>query len=158
LSAEPFLDFFSAVEAPPNPAKVVVQEIGGQRDHAAQFGELMASIFTRLGAVGFVSDCGVRDLPEVHALGMQYFARGAVPSHAYFRIVRSSEPVQIEGLVVRPGDLLHGDANGLLLVPPCDSHELMRAVENVRQRERKLLEYIRSDQFSIEGLRSRFLH
>jgi regulator of RNase E activity RraA len=158
LSAEPFFDLFAAVEAAPKPAIVVVQEIGGQRDLAAHCGELMASIFTRLGAVGFVSDCGVRDLPEVHALGMQYFARGAVPSHAYFRIVRSSEPVQIEGLVVRPGDLLHGDANGLLLVPPCDSHELMRAVENVRQRERKLLEYIRSDQFSIEGLRSRFLH
>jgi 4-hydroxy-4-methyl-2-oxoglutarate aldolase len=66
----------------------------------------MATIFTRLGAIGLVSDCGVRDLPEVHALGMHYFARRSVASHAHFRIVRSSEPVQIDGLVIRPGDLL----------------------------------------------------
>ena len=128
------------------------------RDLAAHCGEVMASIFTRLGAVGLVSDCGVRDLPEVHAVGMHYFARGAVASHAHFRIVRASEPVQIEGLVIRPGDLLHGDTNGLLVIPPCDALDLRRRVDSVRQREGELLEYVRSDQFSLSGLRDRFLH
>lgn len=89
---------------------------------------------------------------------MHYFARGAVASHAHFRIVRASEPVQIEGLVIRPGDLLHGDANGLLVIPPCDARDLRRAVDSVRQREGELLEYVRSDQFSLIGLRDRFLH
>jgi 4-hydroxy-4-methyl-2-oxoglutarate aldolase len=158
LSAEPFFDLFAAVESAPKPVVVVLQEIGGQRDLAAHCGEVMASIFTRLGAVGLVSDCGVRDLPEVHAVGMHYFARGAVASHAHFRIVRASEPVQIEGLVIRPGDLLHGDTNGLLVIPPCDALDLRRRVDSVRQREGELLEYVRSDQFSLSGLRDRFLH
>lgn len=56
LSAEPFFDLFAALEAAPKPAVVVLQEIGGQRDLAAHCGEVMASIFTRLGAVGLVSD------------------------------------------------------------------------------------------------------
>jgi regulator of RNase E activity RraA len=55
----------------------------------------MATIFTRLGAVGLVSDCAVRDLPEVRAMGFQYFARGAVVSHGWFRIVRSGVPVHV---------------------------------------------------------------
>jgi 4-hydroxy-4-methyl-2-oxoglutarate aldolase len=158
LEAERFYDLFAAVEIAPKPAVVVVQEIGGNRDLAAHCGEVMATIFTRLGAVGLVSDCGVRDLPEVHAVGMHYFARGSVASHAHFRIVRCGEPVQIDGLVIRPGDLLHGDVNGLLVVPSCNPAELQAAVDNVRRGERELLDYIRGEQFSMAGLRARFLH
>jgi len=77
----------------------------------------MATTFRRLGAVGLVSDSGVRDLPESARARVSYFARGAVASHASFRIVRSNVPVQILGLVVQPGDLLHGDENGLVSVP-----------------------------------------
>ena len=64
----------------------------------------MATIYKRLGAIGVVSDSSVRDLAEVRALGLHYFARGAVASHAYFHVVRVNVPVQIDGLVVRPGD------------------------------------------------------
>ena len=158
LSGAAFHSLFAAVEAAPKPAVVVLQEIGGSRDYAAHCGEVMASIFKRTGAVGLVSDCAVRDLDEVHAIGMHYFARGAVASHAHFRIVRCGDPVQVDGMVVRPGDLLHGDRNGLLSVPDCDPHDVYEAVEAVRCEEGALLRYVRSDEFSLEGLRDRFLH
>jgi len=152
-----FVDLFNAVHASPKPAVVVMQEIGAAHEFAAHSGEIMATIFTRLGAVGLVSDSGVRDLPEVRAIGMHYFARGAVASHAHFHIVRVNVPVQIDGFVVRPGDLLHGDENGLISVPPVDIDELAKAVERVRTRERKLLDYVRGPEFTIEFLRERFL-
>ncbi len=100
----------------PKPAVVVLQEIGGYPDYAAHCGEVMSTVFTRLGAIGLVSDCGVRDLPEVRALGFHYFARGSVASHGSFRIVRTGVPVTVQGLAVRPGELLHGDENGLIIV------------------------------------------
>ena len=87
---------------------IAFQEIGAQPDLAAHCGEVMATIFTRLGAVGLVSDSGVRDIAEVRALRFHYFARGTVSSHANFRIVRAGVPIQLQGLVIRPGDLLHG--------------------------------------------------
>ena len=62
----------------------------------------MATIFTRLGARGLVTDSAVRDIPEVRALRFQYFARGAVASHAHFRIVRVGVPVQILGMTAIP--------------------------------------------------------
>ncbi len=152
-----FCDLFAAVDASPKPAVVVMQEVGSSPEFATHCGEVMATIFTRLGAVGVVSDCGVRDIPEVRAMGMHYFARGAVPSHANFHIVRVSVPVQIGGLVVQPGDVLHGDENGLISIPGCSAADLNQAVDEVRRRERQLLDFVRSGECTIESLKTRFL-
>ena len=148
---ERFIELYRAVESSPKPAVVVLQEIGGYRDYAAHCGEVMSTVFTRLGAIGLVSDCGVRDIPEVHSIGFHYFARGAVPSHANFRIVRAGVPVQIEGMVVKSGDVLHGDQNGLVAVPNVPIEKIASAVDKVRSRERKLMDWVRSERFSLDG-------
>lgn len=157
LDRTAFVDLFTAVDESPKPAVIVLQEIGGANEFAAHCGEVMGTIFMRLGAVGLVSDCSVRDIPEVQAMGMHYFARGAVASHAYFHIVRVNVPVQIAGFVVQPGSLLHGDENGLISVPDCELDVLQQAVDAVRARERKLMDYVRGDGFTLAGLRDRFL-
>lgn len=157
LDKSAFCDLFAAVDASPKPAVVVMQEIGAAPGFATHCGEVMATIFTRFGAVGVVSDCGVRDIPEVRAMGLHYFARGAVPSHAHFHIVRVGVPVQICGFVVKPGDVLHGDENGLISVPECDVTALERAVDDVRQRERKLMDFVRGADCTIPALKERFL-
>jgi regulator of RNase E activity RraA len=148
-----FIELYQAVEQAPKPAVIVFQEIGGHGDYAAHCGEVMATAFTALGAVGLVSDCAVRDLPEVRALGFRYFARGAVVSHAYFRIHRVSVPVHIGGEIVRPGDLIHADENGVLLVPPGIQGVVEAKVDAIRLRERKLMDYMKSPQFTVQGLR-----
>ena len=147
-----FIELFRAVEAAPKPSVVVVQEIGGHSDYAAHCGEVMATFLIRLGAIGLVSDCAVRDLAEVHALGFHYFARGAVASHANFRIVRSGVPVHVMGMVVHPGDLLHGDMNGLLSVPKTDVGMLAEKVDLIRTRERRLMDFVRGGNFSLDGV------
>jgi len=152
-----FLDLYEAVAAAPKPAVVVLQEIGPHGGYAAHCGEVMATIFKRTGAIGLVSDCGVRDIPEVRAMGFHYFARGTVASHAWFRIVRVSVPVQVCGLVVRPGDLLHGDENGLLLMPPGVEAALPAMVDEVRAREAPLMEFVRGPEFSLAKLRGLLL-
>jgi regulator of RNase E activity RraA len=152
-----FLELFKAVENSPKPAVVAFQEIGGRADYAAHCGEVMATAFTRLGAVGLVTDAGVRDVPEVRALRFHYFARGTVVSHASFRIVRVGVPIQILGVELKPGDLLHGDENGLLRIPAGALGGVEAAVERVRARERRLMEFMRSPEFSVEKLKGRFI-
>jgi regulator of RNase E activity RraA len=152
-----FLDLYELVQASPKPAVVVLQEIGGMGNLAAHAGEVMCTIFKRLGAVGLISDCGVRDIPEVRGLAFQYFARGTVASHANYRIARVGVPVQICGLVVQPGDLLHGDENGLALVPAEKRESIPEMVARVRTREGKLLDYVRGESFTLEGLKAHIL-
>jgi 4-hydroxy-4-methyl-2-oxoglutarate aldolase len=152
-----FLELFKAVANSPKPAVVALQEIGGFGDYAAHCGEVMATTFTRLGAVGLVTDCGVRDVPEVRALRFHYFARGTVVSHAHFKIVRVGAPIQILGVPIQPGDLLHGDENGLMNVPSVALAKLQAAVEQVRARERRLMDFIRSPEFTVDQLKGRFI-
>jgi regulator of RNase E activity RraA len=155
--ANRFIELYEALANSPKPAVIAFQEIGGNGDFAAHCGEVMATAFTRLGAVGLVSDCAVRDLPEVRALGFQYFARGVAASHGYFRIHRVGVPIQIAGEIIRPGSLLHGDENGLLLVPDGIEQTVAAKVDAVRTRERKLMDYMKSPEFTLEGLRGRMV-
>lgn len=152
-----FLELFKAVEDSPKPAVVAFQEIGGHGNYAAHCGEVMATAFTRLGAVGLVTDGGVRDIPEVRALRFHYFCRGTVVSHANFKIVRAGVPIQVFGLEIKPGDLLHGDENGLMKIPASALENIKQAVEQVRTRERRLMDFMRSPDFSVEKLKGRFI-
>jgi 4-hydroxy-4-methyl-2-oxoglutarate aldolase len=153
-SIDLFVELYRKVGESPKPAVVVLQEIGGYPSYAAHCGEVMSTVFKRQGAIGLVSDCAVRDIPEVRAMGFHYFARGAVVSHANFHIVRVGVPVQIHGLPVSMGDILHGDENGLLSVPSGCEKTVVEAVNKVRSRERRLMEWVRSDQFTLEGFRA----
>ena len=90
-------------------------------------------------------------------MGFHYFARGTVASHANFRVARVGVPVQVLGLVVRPGDLLHRDENGLTLVPDVGRNELPEMVKRIREREGELLTFARSREFDLSGLEKRIV-
>jgi 4-hydroxy-4-methyl-2-oxoglutarate aldolase len=158
LEEERFVELFEAVETTPKPAVVVMQEIGRNPGWAAHSGEVMSTIFTSLGAVGLITDCAVRDLSAVRRLPFHYFARGAVSSHAHFRIVRSNVPVEVLGMTVDPGALLHGDENGIITIPEEKRESLKTAIERVLANERKLLDFVRQPGFRASSLRGRFLH
>ena len=151
---EGFWRMWEALEQMPTPSVLVVQDVSGAPTRVAYCGEVMATIARRLGAVGIVTDGGVRDLAEVRALGMAYFARYAVVSHANFWIEEVGAPIELDGQTVRTGDLLHGDANGIVLVPPPVVADLPTAVAEVRERERRLMAYVNGPDFTLEGARN----
>ena len=153
-----YVELFEAVEKSPRPAVIAFQEVGGQPDYAVHCGEVMSTFFTRLGGIGLVTDCAVRDIAEVRALGFHYFARGAVASHANFRIVRVAVPFHVTGLVIHPQDILHGDQNGLIQVPKEALEGLPKAIASVRTRERRLMDMIKDPNFTAGQLHGRFMH
>ena len=155
---ERFVELFEAVENSPKPAVIAFQEIGGSPDYAVHSGEVMATIFSRLGGIGLVSDSAVRDIAEVRAMRFHYFARGVAASHASFRIVRVGVPIQICGLVIQPQDLLHGDQNGLIQIPKEAVKGLPAAIDAIRTSERRLMDFTKDPNFTAGKLRGRFLH
>lgn len=154
FTIDTFIDLYRLVEQAPKPAVIVLQEIGGFPEYAAHCGEVMATFFTRLGAVGLISDCAVRDLPEVRRMGFHFFARGAVASHANYRIARVGVPVQIRGMVVQPGDLLHADENGVITVPSVEIDQIRSAVETVRRKEKTVMDFVRNQEFTLENFKN----
>jgi regulator of RNase E activity RraA len=144
---------WEAVRQAPRPTVIVVKDLNGEPRRCACFGEVMATIAKACGTVGVVCDGGVRDLAEVFALGLHYFAPCAVVSHGNFRIVDVSVPVTLEGQRIEPGAILHGDLNGIVIVPAESLPHLPEAVEQIRQRERRILDYARRPDFTLDGLR-----
>jgi regulator of RNase E activity RraA len=140
---------WEALEAMPEPAVLVMQDMSGLPHRVAYCGEVMATFATRLGATGLVTDGGVRDLDEVRALGFHYFAPFPVVSHGNWGVLEVGVPVTIDGQVIRTGDVLHGDANGVVLVPYDILGELPAAVEKVRARERQTIAFVKSAEFTL---------
>jgi 4-hydroxy-4-methyl-2-oxoglutarate aldolase len=132
------------------PSIVVVQDVSDAPTRCAYFGEVMATIAKRLGAVGIVTDGGVRDLDEVRAMGMHYFAPYAVVSHGNFEIVEVGGRIRLDGQEIRSGDLLHGDANGIVIIPAEVVKDLPAEIEKIRAREAGFLKYINSPEFDLD--------
>ncbi len=135
------------VRAVPAPRVVVVQDLDEPPAHGALWGEVMANTFTALGCVGAVTDGCVRDLDEVRALGFHFFARGPGVSHAYVRVESAGEPVTVGGLTVSPGDLIHADQHGVLLIPAGIAAELPAAADRVIAAEQEFIRWLRSPAF-----------
>ena len=153
-----FVELCRACEASPPPAVVVMSETSPHREFCVHCGEVMATVFKKVGAVGLVCDGAVRDIEEVSELGFQYFAPGAAASHGSFRVVRVGVPVTVCGLPIAPGDLLHGDVNGLLKVPEQGRSRLPDLLGKVRDAEERVLAYVRSDDFTLDGLAEKLAH
>jgi regulator of RNase E activity RraA len=146
---------YEALETMPAPSVLVVQDISGAPSRCALAGEVMATLAMRLGAVGMVTDGGLRDVHEVRQLGFAYFARYIVVSHGNFDIVDIGTPITLDGQEITTGDILHGDANGIVIVPREVLDGLPDAVQEVRTRERATMDFIKSPDYTIAAARAR---
>jgi regulator of RNase E activity RraA len=146
---------YEALAEIPAPSVLVVQDVSGAPSRCALAGEVMATLAMRLGAVGMVTDGGLRDVHEVRAIGFQYFARYLVVSHGNFDIVDIGTPITLDGQEVKTGDILHGDANGIVIVPREVLSGLPEAVQEVRTRERATMDFINSPDYTIAAARQR---
>ena len=120
----------------PKPSIVVMQDVGQDRLHSCHAGEVMSTRMKGLGAVGILTDGGLRDAREVATLGgFQYFCAGLVVSHGNPICVSVGDEVTISGMRVKPGDLLHGDVNGVVHIPEECASDVAAAAYRVWARE-----------------------
>jgi regulator of RNase E activity RraA len=136
---------------------VVCQDVGVDRRMGNQFGDIMATTFQRLGVVAAVTDGGVRDVAgmQKRAPGFQMFAPGAVATGGVSVVVDVGIPVTICGLAVAPGDLLHGDANGIVNIPLELADKVVAIGQEILEAERKRVDFIIGPDFSFEELARR---
>lgn len=154
-----WIEWVRAMENAPKPIFLVFQDVGLNPEKSAHMGDIMGSLAKRLGAVGLLTNGGVRDVLEVERLGFQYFAAGISPSHGNPRLLKVNVPVSIDGLQIAPGDLLHGDINGVVKIPLEIASQVADKVSKVRDEEGALLNYINSADFSVDGfIHRKFTH
>jgi regulator of RNase E activity RraA len=143
-------EMWDRLEQCAGPSILVIKDVSGAPQRVAYAGEIMSRLATRLGSVGMVTDGALRDVAEAEAMGFHYFMKYPVVSHANFYVTRVGEPVDMGGEIVSTGDLLHGDRNGVVVIPWECLSDLPKAVEKIRTSERADMDLIASPDFTLE--------
>ena len=140
------------------PFVLVAQHEGPDQRRCCVFGDMFCAVLARLGGAGIVTDANGRDLAGIRRRTPDFhvFSRGWVVSHGYPACLEFNTPVEVCGLEVAPGDLLHGDGSGLVSVPLEIAAEVPDRAEAVRGEEKGFFEFLKGDGFSMEELKQRF--
>lgn len=109
---------------------------GGGDVTRALFGELMGLRAKVRGLGGIVIDGAVRDAADLGALGLPVFARGTSPAGPYKNGPgRLLVPIALGGVAVRPGDVIVGDGDGLVVVPLEETKTVLEKAEEIHRTE-----------------------
>jgi 2-keto-4-pentenoate hydratase/2-oxohepta-3-ene-1,7-dioic acid hydratase in catechol pathway/regulator of RNase E activity RraA len=134
------------------PGHVLVMDARGDTS-AGTLGDILALRARQRGAAGVVTDGGLRDSAAVAALGLPVFHGGAHPSVLGRRHVPwdTGVPIACGGALVQPGDLLVGDDDGVVVVPPELAEEIVADCRDQERRERFITERVAAGE-GIDGL------
>jgi 4-hydroxy-4-methyl-2-oxoglutarate aldolase len=128
-------DVLAAVAESPKPCVVVCQESGPISERGCHMGDVIGTRIAQAGAVGVVSGSGIRDSAGIRELGLSAFALGTVAGRGSWTITSVNSEVEVAGMRVQPGDLLHGDTDGLVNVPTADLDRLLQLIDEIRVKE-----------------------
>ena len=119
----------------PGPKIVVNQDLDRPDCVGRYWGEVNANVSRALGCVGCINDGSIRDVDEMTNAGFKALARRLCVSHAYSCPVRWNCEVEVFGRRVEPGQLLHADKHGFLVIPDEDQESLLEAAVFMDQNE-----------------------
>ena len=145
------LDYYRYVAAGSGPKIVVIQDVDSRIGFGCFWGEVQTAIHQALGCQGVVTDGGVRDLDAV-APKFQVLCGKVTPSHAWVHAIAFGGTVDVFGMIVRSGDLIHADRHGAVVIPHEVAREVAKAADLCARREQPILEVARSPDFSLEAL------
>jgi len=127
------------------PGDIVVVNTCGNTTSAV-FGELMCNTAVAAKLGGIIVDGAIRDVEGLTALGFPAFSRtvcaGGCDKDGPGEI---NVPISCGGVVVSPGDIIVGDADGIAVVPRSEAVEVLRLVHDLMAREKKRIDEIKSD-------------
>ncbi|MCK5694498.1 MAG: RraA family protein [Bacteroidales bacterium] len=115
------------VASVPGPKIVVVQDLDKPLMYGAYWGEVNSNLHRALGCVGTITDGAIRDTDEMNNAGFKALARGVCVGHAWSTPVRWNCEVEVFGRKILPGQLIHADKHGFLVIPDEDQEELLEA-------------------------------
>ena len=138
------------------PGDVIVVNGFGCRSRALM-GEMMFTYAKARGIAGFVLDGAVRDVESLDHLDMPVYARAVTPQgplkNGYGEI---NHPIACGGQVVMPGDIICGDADGIVVIPQADAHKVTQLSRDKFNNEQEKLVLYRKGEINREAHRKAY--
>jgi regulator of RNase E activity RraA len=146
------MDYLDYVAAEPRPSIAVIEDIDDEVGYGAFWGEVQSNIHKALGCLGVVTNGSIRDIPMI-APGFQMLAGSLSPSHAYSHVEDFGVPVTVHGMKVNPGDLIHADQHGAVVVPLEIIPRMKAALDDLNAREARIIKAAK-DVGTVEAIKA----
>ena len=143
VDPEPYKLELAAVDACRSDDVLVCAAAGSMR--SGIWGELLSTAARNTGCVGVIVDGAVRDVAQMRNMKFPVFARGRCPydSRDRQRVIDFNVPVEIDGVVIWPGDLIAADQDGIVVVPQAVETSVVHAAWNKVHAENQVRDAIR---------------
>lgn len=145
------LDYFRNMAEGPRPAIAVLEDVDYPNCVSAWWGEVHTNVHKGLGLNGALTNGVMRDLDDL-AEGFPVVAGSIGPSHAFVHVRELGTSVNVFGMTVNQGDLVHADRHGGLVIPPEVIPDLKGAIEKMWAGEQIILGPAKEPDFDLEKL------
>lgn len=142
------MDYYRYMAEAPRPAIAVIEDVDFPEAVGAYWGEINTTIHKGFGLAGALTNGVVRDLGDLPK-GFPVIAGSVGPSHAFVHLREIDTPVTVFGLRVAPGDLVHADRHGAVVIPEEVLPHLEQAIRKLLDTERLVLEPARAEGFDF---------
>ncbi|WP_412066952.1 RraA family protein [Rhizobium sp. SYY.PMSO] len=144
------MDYYRHMASGGSPRIAVVEDVDFPACVGAFWGEVNTTVHKGFGLEGTLTNGVMRDLGDL-AEGFQVIAGSIGPSHAFVHVTQVGGAVEVFGLRVEDGDLVHADRHGAVVIPPDVIEHLATAIETMRKAENLILQPARQPGFDIEA-------
>nr|WP_026198225.1 RraA family protein [Wenxinia marina] len=142
------MDYYRAMAEAPKPSVAVVEDVDGPDAIGAYWGEVNTTIHKGFGMSGALTNGVMRDLGDM-APDFPVIAGSIGPSHGFVHVREIGTPVTVFGLTVAPGDLVHADRHGAVVIPLEVVDQLGAAIAKMQETERLVLDPARREGFDF---------
>ncbi len=134
--------YYKYMSEGPRPGVCVVEDADFPNAIGAYWGEINTNIHKAFDLSGTLTNGVMRDLDDLPD-GYPVVAGSIGPSHGFVHVLEFDQPVKVFGLTVAPGDLIHADRHGALVVPPEVIPNLESAIGTLFASEKVVLDAVR---------------
>jgi len=142
--------YYKAMADGPKPSVAVIEDEDFPDCIGAYWGEVNTTIHKGFGMSGALTNGVMRDLGDL-AADFPVVAGSIGPSHGFVHVTALDVPVSVFGLTIRPGDLVHADRHGAVVIPPGIVGQLERAIGRMQETEQLVLGPAREAGFDFEA-------
>ena len=140
------------------PPLCVVKDTCHRKGWSSHWGEMVGTQVHVLGAKAIITDGAVRDLEALHAMGLKTWSEHVVVSHGWIDVGLADLPVEVGGLVVNPGDILHADMNGIVCIPAEALPDIWEVIGGILDREQANAKRMREEGVDVAAMRRELEH
>ncbi len=144
------MNYYRHMASGPRPAIAVVEDVDFPQCIGAYWGEINTTVHKGFGLNGALTNGVMRDLGDLPD-GFPVVAGSMGPSHGFVHVREIGTPVEIFGMQVSDGDLVHADRHGALVIPEDVVPDLETAITKLLETEKLVLEPARQEGFDFDA-------